>query len=90
MPLSKSEKLKMCAGCKENFYNGHNPYGYQECWNLPTAKVVSKVKVSMDQVPPWSQPPIKVLSCFHEKGYVFVKPDAYCCQKKNYTDKAKV
>ena len=72
MALSKVEKLRMCNGCEENFYNGHNPYGIKECWNLKSAKVVKKKKVHIDQVPPWEQKPIKVLSCYHQKRFVFV------------------
>ena len=75
MAKSKADKLKMCIGCKDNFYNGNNPLGVKECWCLPKAKVVMKKKVHINHVPPWKQAPIKVLSCRHEKGYVFVGPN---------------
>ena len=29
--MTKSEKLKHCVGCRDNFYNGNNPYGITEC-----------------------------------------------------------
>lgn len=68
----KAEKLKMCRGCENNFYNGNNPYGVKECWLLKSAKVVSKKQVSINDRPPWKQEPIKVLSCRKVKGFVFV------------------
>jgi len=76
--MSKDEKRKHCAGCEQNFYNGNNPYGVKECWNLNDAKMVSKKKVYIDQRPPWTQPPTKVLSCFQQKGYVFVDGHRSC------------
>ena len=73
-----TNKRSMCAGCRDNFYNGQNPYGIQECWNLKSARIVLKKRVAMDQRPPWDQKPIRVLSCRHEKGYVFVGKDQRC------------
>lgn len=31
---SKAEKLPLCAGCTDNFYNGRNNLGVTECWSL--------------------------------------------------------
>lgn len=76
--MSKDEKLKMCSGCRENFYNGNNPYGIQECWSLKSARVVLKKEVHLDQVPPWNQKPIKVLSCFRRPRHVYVDPQRTC------------
>jgi hypothetical protein len=73
--MTKHEKLKDCAGCSEDFYNGHNPYGIEECWHLEDAKLVRKKKVAMDQRPPWTQPAQRVLNCYRQKGYVFVGPE---------------
>ena len=72
--LSKKEKKKFCAGCRNNFYNGLNHLDIQECWSFKNAKVVLKKKVHVDQVPPWNQEPIKALDCFHQPRYVFVGP----------------
>ncbi len=41
MTLSKSEKVKYCSGCHDNFYNRNNELGIKECWNLKTAKVIT-------------------------------------------------
>jgi len=78
MALSKRDKLKMCIGCRDNFYNGNNSLGIKECWLLGKAKVVKKKRVSMSQRPPWTQAAIRVLNCRHEKGYVFVGPKQTC------------
>lgn len=72
--MTKVEKLKHCSNCTENFYNGNNSYGIKECWHLKTAKLVLKKQVHINQRPPWKQKPIKVLSCFRMKNYVFVNP----------------
>ena len=70
--MTKQEKKRMCSGCRNNFYNGNNPYGVKECWNFKTSRVVLKKKVPIWLEPPWDMEPQKVLSCRHEKGYVFV------------------
>ena len=75
MSLSKSKKLEYCAQCRDNFYNGHNSLGVKECWSLKSAKVVKKKLVHINQRPPWSQEPIKVLSCCHIEGHVLVSPN---------------
>jgi len=53
-----------CAGCHNDFYNGHNELGVTECWSLKTAVFVSRIEVHIDQCPPWRQEPITVLRCF--------------------------
>lgn len=74
--MTKDEKKrKYCPGCRNNFYNGNNPYGVQECWSLPSAKVVWRKRVHINQRPPWNQKPQRVLDCYHERGYVYVGAD---------------
>jgi hypothetical protein len=85
MTVSKAEKKKLCVGCRNNRYNMGPGYCEQpgidavvtcdECWLLAGAKVVMKKRVSMSQVPPWTQAPIKTLSCKSEPGYVYVNKD---------------
>ena len=73
--VTKEQKREMCAGCEDNFYNGNNPYSVKECWHLAKAKIVCKKQVGMSDVPPWkTQPIVTILSCRHEKGYIFVDP----------------
>lgn len=76
--MSKAKKRKHCTGCEQNFYNGNNPYGVKECWSLADAKMVSKKKVHIAQMPPWTQKPIKVLLCYRQKGYVFIDGKRTC------------
>ena len=64
-----------CAGRYDNFYNGNNHLGVEECWSLKTAKVVRKKRVPISQVPPWKQAPVKVPSCYKQAGYIFVGPN---------------
>jgi hypothetical protein len=73
--MTKAEKLKHCAGCTENFYNGNNPLGVKECWYLPKARLMLRKRVGLWQRPPWTQDPVKTLSCKHEQGYVYVRKD---------------
>lgn len=75
MALSRSQKLKLCSGCRQHFYNGNNPMGIEECWSLRTAKKVMRKKVGMWDTPPWNhQPVVEILDCRSEQGYVFVDP----------------
>jgi hypothetical protein len=69
--MKKSKQ--MCGGCEDNFYNGNNPYSVKECWSYKSAKIKSRKRVPINQVPPWKQPPEKLLSCYKKKGYVFVE-----------------
>ena len=69
--MTKTEKLKMCPGCTDDFYNGNNKMEIKECWYLKTATPVKKKKIPVNQEPPFTQLPISVLQCFHQQGYVF-------------------
>lgn len=67
-----------CIGCKDNFYNGNNPYGVKECWCFEGAKKIKRKKVGLNDVPPWDWKPQKFLDCRREKGYVFIN-----CEKED-------
>lgn len=73
--MSKKSKKQYCKGCKDNFYNGNNPYGIKECWNLKDAKVVKRKEVHINQRPPWKQKAIKVLDCYSRPQYIYVKEE---------------
>ena len=72
--MGMNVKLKHCRGCTDDFYNGSNPYGIKECWNLETATLVKRKEVHINQRPPWKQKPIQVLSCFKRSQYVYIDP----------------
>ena len=72
--MSKTSKLKHCSGCENDFYNGNNPLGVEKCWSLEKASLVLRKKIHVDQKPPFTQKPIQVLDCYHQKRYVFWDP----------------
>lgn len=76
--MSKPAKTtRLCSGCRDDFYNGHNDLGCQQCWSFPSAVVEKRIKVGV-----WERPPYNAkraawtLSCHKPQGYVQVKPDA--------------
>ena len=71
--MIEAEKLQHCAGCRDDFYNGNNPYGVQRCWGLKTAKLVTRFRIGT-----WTEPDrpgaftkVKGLSCWHANGQHF-------------------
>lgn len=73
--MTRTEKLRHCVGCRDDFYNGKNELGVKECWSLEKAKVIWKKEVRIDQRPPWTQKAKRLLSCFHRPRHVYVKPE---------------
>lgn len=67
-----------CQGCEDNFYNGNNNLGVNECWHFSKATMILRKQVHVDQVPPWNQSPVRVPSCYKVKRYVFVDPHKTC------------
>ena len=72
------KKSDRCRGCRDNFYNGLNPHGIKECWNLKDAKVVWRKCVPYNLAPPWTMKAERVLSCYKRQGYAYVEPDRTC------------
>lgn len=59
-------RKEMCAGCEDDFYNGHNPYGVKECWAFKTAVVCNKVGYSSIHVPNGPDTKmVRTLTCWH-------------------------
>jgi len=83
MALTKLEKKKYCAGCRQDFYNGNNPLNIKECWRLKSAKLVKRYKIywwtPMDKASNFTE--VKVLSCYsdlengHGHAYLTDIPD---------------
>ena len=71
--MTKADKKKYCSGCYNNIYNG-GAGGAKECWSLENAEVVMRQEVHVDQMPPYKQKPIKVLSCYNKPRYCYIKP----------------
>lgn len=65
-----------CSGCRDNFYNGNNPFEIKECWSKKGAKVVSKLSIGVWELPPYkNKKPVKILSCYHKDGTIYVEPE---------------
>ena len=47
----KDAKRVLCAGCRDNYYNGNNPHGVSECWRLKSARKVTRYRIGW-----WTQP----------------------------------
>ena len=63
----KKPSLEMCAGCRDNFYNGReNCDGGSTCWSFKSAEVVDKVGYSSRDVGYGPDVIMKrTLSCWH-------------------------
>jgi len=70
------DKRVYCKGCRNEIYNQGTLA--KQCWYLPSAEIVLRKKVHINQRPPWNQEPITTLNCYWEEKYVFVKPDQVC------------
>ncbi len=71
MPLTtERQKMQMCGGCRDDFYNGKNPLGVQRCWGLKTAKKVIRYRIGTWTAPtePGAFTKVTTLSCYHAKG----------------------
>lgn len=66
----------MCSLCRDNFYNGNNPYSVKECWSYSSAEVVKRYLIPVDLRPPYCFPPQWVFSCYKRDRYATVKPEA--------------
>jgi hypothetical protein len=68
--ITKSEKLKRCRGCRNDFYNGNNKLGVRECWSLKSAKPVRRWRIGWWTTPdtPRAFEEVETLSCHHAPG----------------------
>ncbi len=66
-----SAKYKsMCSGCRDDFYNGKNQLGVQECWSFKDAKVVTRFRLGWwtRQDEPCAFREVVTLDCHHAPG----------------------
>ena len=76
----------MCAGCKDDFYNGHNTLGVKECWSFKDAEIVKVIQVGYWERPPYENRDIeKRLSCYRKRDVVFVKVPDQSTRKRKFT-----
>lgn len=72
-----TKSISLCSGCRDDFYNGHNPYGVKQCWNFPKATVEKRLMIPVDLRPPYDLKSARwVLSCYHPERTCNVKPEA--------------
>lgn len=84
--MTKSEKQKLCAGCRSDFYNGKNSVGVKECWSFQAANVVTRYRLGW-----WTRPTgtdafskVKTLTCHHAPGqYMDYTPEQYRKQMRS-------
>ncbi len=68
-------KANLCAGCYNNFYNNRDNFNGRWCWSLAEAKKVKRVRVSINQRPPYDTKTITVFNCKRETGYALLELD---------------
>jgi hypothetical protein len=75
--VSEPKKSRdLCSGCENNFYNGNNDYGVKQCWSYSKNKVVKKLRIRVDQCPPYNKENTSwMLGCFNRKGMCYPAPD---------------
>lgn len=82
----RTKSRSMCSGCKDDFYNGHNNLGIEECSSFPNAEIVKVIRIGFWERPPYRDKPIeKKLSCYRKKDNVFVKVPDQSTRNKKYT-----
>lgn len=63
-----------CSGCRDNFYNGNNNLGVNECWLLQNAKLMQRFRIHRDS--PMgikaNYEEVEKPNCYHQEGYVFL------------------
>jgi hypothetical protein len=64
-----------CAGCRDDFYNDHNPMGVKACWNLKDAKIVKRYRIHRDSMPgsKGAFTEVRVPNCMYGNGWYYYK-----------------
>lgn len=72
---SADDKLPMCGGCRNDFYNGKNPLHVKRCWSLDDAKIVTRWRIGTFTLPTQRAAftEVETLDCHHEEGSSFYK-----------------
>ena len=67
---------KDCIGCRDNFYNGHNSLGVEQCWSFDKKKKLEvryELSVNTPMNQKWGYFKVKRPDCYHKDGYVMMK-----------------
>ncbi len=75
--MTDAEKLKLCRGCRDNFYNtsGANIALGGHCWSLKTAKPLERTMIGIWQNPPYTWRPQQTLSCHRPEDMAWINRD---------------
>lgn len=67
--------LENCRGCRDDFYNGHNPLGVRRCWSFEKAELVTRFRTHRDALPAskGAFTEVKVPNCYNATGLYFCK-----------------
>lgn len=62
-----------CAGCRDDFYNDHNPMGVKECWLLKKAELVIRYRTHRDAMPAskGAFTEVRVPNCMNGNGWYY-------------------
>lgn len=64
----KIKNKQKCHGCTDDFYNEKETGG---CWNYKPGKMIKRVRVSVEEYPPYNREPEYCMDCYRKKGYAF-------------------
>ena len=66
---------KHCSGCRDDFYNDHNPLGVKACWLRDKAQLVTRYRIHRDTMPGsrGAFTKVTVPDCKHGNGWYYVK-----------------
>lgn len=70
---TEAEKLTLCAGCRDDYYNHRSEPGFDgatRCWSLKTAEIVARYRIGWwtPQDSPKNYTAVRTLSCHHAPG----------------------
>lgn len=88
--MNESDKLRMCRGCRDDYYNQAGNSQTGRCWGLANAKVVTRYRIGW-----WTQPTqpgaytkVQTLDCHHAPGqYALHQTVSECCPDKSRVEK---
>lgn len=76
---TKKMTKRHCIGCGNDFYNGKNDLGINECWGFNDAVLIKRVSIGHWENPPYKDKIVIIKpNCYHERGNNknhYVNPD---------------
>jgi hypothetical protein len=61
-----------CIGCYYDDYN-RGLGGAKQCWSFESAKLVDRLEVHIDEIPPHKNEYQKLPSCYQRQRYIYVE-----------------